>query len=170
MSEVQIDELLPHGGPMSLLDAVTSVSTDTIACESLSHQRKDNPLREDGSLHAVNLVEYAAQAMALHFAFLSGATLTGVVAEDALPMPDRAAPDRDPAGPAPRMSIAALRNLWFTGRDLAEVGGTITINARRQSHLDRGAIYEFVVSTAAPGPGLGGERLASGQITLIAAA
>jgi predicted hotdog family 3-hydroxylacyl-ACP dehydratase len=33
---------------------------------SATHRQLDNPLRADGMLHAVNLCEYAAQAMAVH--------------------------------------------------------------------------------------------------------
>jgi predicted hotdog family 3-hydroxylacyl-ACP dehydratase len=58
--------LIPHTGTMCLLDEVLDLDTTRLHARSASHQRTDNPLRADGMLHAVNLCEYAAQAMAVH--------------------------------------------------------------------------------------------------------
>lgn len=58
--------LIPHTGTMSLLDEVVEWDATRLHARSASHQRADNPLRADGVLHAVNLCEYAAQAMAVH--------------------------------------------------------------------------------------------------------
>lgn len=58
--------LIPHAGTMCLLDEVVEWNAMHLRARSASHQRTDNPLRADGMLHAVNLCEYAAQAMALH--------------------------------------------------------------------------------------------------------
>ncbi|MGN6790131.1 MAG: phosphotransferase [Rhodanobacteraceae bacterium] len=58
--------LIPHAGTMCLLDEVVEWDAMRLHARSASHQRADNPLRADGMLHAVNLCEYAAQAMAVH--------------------------------------------------------------------------------------------------------
>ena len=58
--------LIPHAGAMCLLDEVVEWDTARLHARSASHRRTDNPLRADGVLHAVNLCEYAAQAMAVH--------------------------------------------------------------------------------------------------------
>jgi predicted hotdog family 3-hydroxylacyl-ACP dehydratase len=58
--------LIPHAGAMCLLDEVVDWNTARLHARSTSHRRADNPLRADGILHAVNLCEYAAQAMAVH--------------------------------------------------------------------------------------------------------
>ena len=58
--------LIPHAGGMSLLDEVVEWDATHLHARSASHQRADNPLRAEGMLHAVNLCEYAAQAMAVH--------------------------------------------------------------------------------------------------------
>lgn len=58
--------LIPHAGGMCLLDEVVEWDPMHLHARSASHQRADNPLRADGMLHAVNLCEYAAQAMAVH--------------------------------------------------------------------------------------------------------
>lgn len=59
-------DLIPHAGTMRLLDEVLEWDATRLHARSASHQRADNPLRADGMLHAVNLCEYAAQAMAIH--------------------------------------------------------------------------------------------------------
>lgn len=59
-------DLIPHAGTMCLLDEVVDWDTVHLHARGASHRRADNPLRADGVLHAVNLCEYAAQAMAVH--------------------------------------------------------------------------------------------------------
>lgn len=58
--------LIPHAGAMCLLDEVVEWDATRLHARSATHQHADNPLRADGMLHAVNLCEYAAQAMAVH--------------------------------------------------------------------------------------------------------
>ena len=58
--------LIPHAGAMCLLDEVVEWDAMRLHARSATHQHADNPLRADGMLHAVNLCEYAAQAMAVH--------------------------------------------------------------------------------------------------------
>ncbi len=64
-------ELIPHRGAMSLLDAVVDWDDNRIHATSASHRRADNPLRSDGMLRNVHLCEYAAQAMAVHGGLLA---------------------------------------------------------------------------------------------------
>ncbi|MGH8183492.1 MAG: phosphotransferase [Rhodanobacteraceae bacterium] len=59
-------QLIPHTGAMCLLDEVVEWDATRLHARSASHRRADNPLRADDALHAVNLCEYAAQAMAVH--------------------------------------------------------------------------------------------------------
>lgn len=63
--------LIPHTGTMCLLDAVLQHDDTRIHAISATHANPDNPLRTDGSLHAVALCEYGAQAMAVHGALLA---------------------------------------------------------------------------------------------------
>lgn len=58
--------LIPHAGSMCLLDEVLDWDATRLHARSHSHRNPGNPLRADGVLHAVNLCEYAAQAMAVH--------------------------------------------------------------------------------------------------------
>jgi len=66
VTRTQIAGLIPHSGPMCLLDGVVEWDANHILCMSRSHRAVDNPLRTGGGLPAVCGVEYAAQAMAVH--------------------------------------------------------------------------------------------------------
>jgi predicted hotdog family 3-hydroxylacyl-ACP dehydratase len=68
--------MIPHRGAMCLLDGVQRWNETGIVCISETHHRVDNPLREDDRLRTVALVEYAAQAAAIH-ARLIGAGIGG---------------------------------------------------------------------------------------------
>jgi predicted hotdog family 3-hydroxylacyl-ACP dehydratase len=61
-----IAALIPHAGPMCLLDAVLAWDMTTIACVASSHRSAGNPLAANDRLDAVCGVEYASQAMAVH--------------------------------------------------------------------------------------------------------
>lgn len=71
LPETEWAHLIPHAGSMCLLDAVQSWDEQAIHATTSSHVREDNPLRGEGGLHAVNLAEYGAQAMAIHGGLLS---------------------------------------------------------------------------------------------------
>ncbi|WP_266180245.1 phosphotransferase [Dyella humicola] len=64
-------QLIPHQGTMCLLDAVQAWDATTIHATTIGHANADHPLRGKHGLHAVNLVEFGAQAMAVHSALLS---------------------------------------------------------------------------------------------------
>jgi predicted hotdog family 3-hydroxylacyl-ACP dehydratase len=73
---VQIDKeairrLIPHSGTMCLLDGVTFWDAETIECVSMTHLARDNPLRVEGRLLGVHLIEYGAQAIAVHGGLLA---------------------------------------------------------------------------------------------------
>ena len=76
----QIADLVPHVGAMVLLDRVLEWNADQLVAEATSHHRDDHPLRENGQLHAVHLIEYGAQAMAVH-----GGLLARAAGDDAAP-------------------------------------------------------------------------------------
>ena len=61
-----IERLVPHSGSMCLLDAVLNWDSESIVCSTASHRRDSNPFRESGELQSVILVEYGAQAAAVH--------------------------------------------------------------------------------------------------------
>ena len=71
MDRDDICSLIPHSGNMCLLDMVMSWDEENIHCSALTHRDTGNPLRRDGNLSTVNLIEYGAQAMAVHGALLA---------------------------------------------------------------------------------------------------
>jgi len=71
MDHKSICELLPHAGAMCLLDSVINLDDSNITCSAISHTDRDNPLRENNQLSAINAVEYGAQAMAVHSRILA---------------------------------------------------------------------------------------------------
>ena len=71
IGRVEILKLVPHAGAMCLIDRASSWDENEIHCASSSHRDPGNPLRHNGALAAVHLIEYAAQAAALHAALAS---------------------------------------------------------------------------------------------------
>jgi predicted hotdog family 3-hydroxylacyl-ACP dehydratase len=66
LDKAGIAALIPHVGPMCLLDAVLAWDMTSIACAASSHRSAGNPLAANKRLDAVCGVEYASQAMAVH--------------------------------------------------------------------------------------------------------
>jgi predicted hotdog family 3-hydroxylacyl-ACP dehydratase len=66
LDKAGIAALIPHAGPMCLLDAVLAWDMTTIACIASSHRLAYNPLAANDRIDAVCGVEYASQAMAVH--------------------------------------------------------------------------------------------------------
>lgn len=61
-----ISELLPHAGNARLLERVLRFNEEQILVSTATHRSPDNPLLHAGRLASVHLIEYGAQAMALH--------------------------------------------------------------------------------------------------------
>lgn len=76
----ELCRLIPHGESMCLLDHVKSWDENSILCSAVSQTDPDNPLCNEGLLDAINGVEYAAQAMAVHGALLEGGSEQHAVA------------------------------------------------------------------------------------------
>ncbi len=72
----RIEAMIPHKGAMCLWDEVVDWQDDRIRLRTRSHRDASHPLRSDGSLRAVHLCEYGAQAMAVHGG-LRGAAVGG---------------------------------------------------------------------------------------------
>lgn len=62
----RLADRIPHAGDMVLIDRVMASDAEHIHCRSRVDTTADHPLAHDGVLPATALVEYAAQAMALH--------------------------------------------------------------------------------------------------------
>lgn len=134
---VALAALVPHAGSMCLLDRVETWSARRIRCLSASHRRPDHPLRRDGVLASVHLLEYAAQASAVHGALLQGAG----------------------GSPAPLKYLAAARDFDLQVSSLDEVLAELSIEAECLQSLGAGGLYAFSVSAA-------GRLLAGGRLTV----
>jgi predicted hotdog family 3-hydroxylacyl-ACP dehydratase len=113
---------------MCLLDTVLSWDPDSIHCSASSHRLPDHPLRAHGRLGAACLIEYAAQAMAVHGALLASS-------------PARAVPA------ATIGMLASVRSVELLIADLDSITTDLSIRALRQHGDERGALYEFEIGS-----------------------
>jgi predicted hotdog family 3-hydroxylacyl-ACP dehydratase len=134
-----IARIIPHQGDMSLLDHVLSYDERSIECIALSHKLVSNPLRENGALHAVCGVEYAAQAMALHGALLS-----------------KAQNETAPRGGR----LAGIRMLELSVMRLDNIEADLLVVAKRVLGDAKNMVYEFTLSA-------GPAQLIEGKATVI---
>jgi predicted hotdog family 3-hydroxylacyl-ACP dehydratase len=130
--------LIPHAGTMCLLDEVVAWDESRLHACSTSHLRADNPLRAGGMLHAVNLCEYAAQAMAVHGALR----------------------ERDAGGPARPGFLVALRDVHLRVERVDEIEGSLQVHVECLIALADSLQYAFRVEHA-------GVLLASGRAAVI---
>ena len=138
LNAAQIARLIPHHGGMCLLAGVTQYDAQSITCLAVSHRLITNPLRENGLLQAVCGVEYAAQAMAIHGALLSGQS------------------DKSPRGGR----LAGVRSLALWVHRLDDIDADLEINAIQIMGDDNSMVYEFTVDAA-------GRHLLKGKATVI---
>jgi predicted hotdog family 3-hydroxylacyl-ACP dehydratase len=113
--------LIPHAGTMCLLDEVVAWDAMHLHARSASHQRADNPLRADGMLHAVNLCEYAAQAMAVHGALR----------------------ERDAGGSARPGFLVALREVELKVERIDDLEGQLEVHVERLIAMADSLQYAF---------------------------
>jgi predicted hotdog family 3-hydroxylacyl-ACP dehydratase len=129
---------IPHSGSMCLLERLLSWDAEAIHCATASHARADNPLRTASGLLAPNLIEYAAQAMALH---------GGLLAAD---------------GSQPSAGfLASTRNVRLAVARIDDVPGELQVHARRLSGDANQVLYEFAVHDAS------GRPLAEGRAVVV---
>jgi predicted hotdog family 3-hydroxylacyl-ACP dehydratase len=138
-----IARLIPHQGAMCLLARADRWDELTIVCHADNHRDPRHPLRSRSGLLSTCLIEYAAQAMALHGSLLA----------------------RGAAGPSARPGfLAAGRNVVFACLNLDDLPPTtpdelrIEVNCEARDH--RQLQYAFAVRHA-------GMPLAAGHITVV---
>ena len=133
------DELcarIPHAGSMCLIDRLTGWNDDAIQCSTQTHLDPANPLRRDGHLSAVHLIEYAGQAAAIHGALVRCGSGKGV---------------------GTRALLAAVSSLELEAPFLDLLEGPLDISAIRELSSSGNAIYRF--SAVAQGRAIGRGRL-----------
>jgi len=137
-----IEALIPHRGPMCLLDRMTSWDPARIECVAVNHRDAQHPLRSASGLLASAAIEYAAQAMAVHGALCAAAA------------GDRAAPGFLASARDVRLACRRLDDLPSADRD------ELVVVAERQAADAARLLYAFVLRH-------GGSELASGRVAVV---
>lgn len=138
IERAEIESLIPHKGSMCLLDVVEHWDAAGIRCRSETHRSAGNPLRSEGKLSAVHLVEYGAQAMAIHGGLL----------------------ERARGGAARPGLLVAVRDLKLEAARIDDIAAPLLVSARRLVANAGGWLYSFEVEA-------GGTKLASGRVGVI---
>jgi predicted hotdog family 3-hydroxylacyl-ACP dehydratase len=137
LSKAEIARLIPHGGPMCLLDGVVRWDASSIRCASRSHRDRDNPMRAGGQLPVVCGIEYAAQAMAVH------GGLAGIV------------------GAKPRSGyLVSVRDVAIGRSRLDDLAGELIVDAAKMMGDDSRIIYQFALR-------VGDLEILSGRATVV---
>lgn len=118
--------LIPHAGSMSLLDSVEQADAQSIVCTATSHTQPNHPMRVGSRLGAVAAIEYAAQAMALHSAWLKS---------------------QQNGQPSPASSgfLTSVRSIHCNEPWLDDLPNPLRIEAHCFAHDSNTAIYNFAV-------------------------
>ena len=131
--------LIPHDGDMCLLDRVVSWDDDTIICESSSHISDDNPLRSERGLSSISLIEYGAQAIAVHGGLRA----------------------RKKGFSAGEGYLAALRDVTMIRCYVDRAGDKLVVAAERVMSQEGNMVYRFEIS-------LDTVTVMSGRATIVA--
>ncbi|MDM0053453.1 hydroxymyristoyl-ACP dehydratase [Variovorax sp. J22R115] len=138
LDQAGIARCIPHSGTMCLLERLESWDANAIHCTTGTHTHADNPLRTASGLLSPNLIEYAAQAMALHGGLLA--------AEGSEPS----------AG-----FLASARNVRLAVERIDDIAGVLHVHAQRISGDVSQILYEFAVKDAH------GRPLAEGRAVVV---
>lgn len=135
----ELCHLIPHSDDMCLLDNVEFWDEDKIICHSNSHHLQKNPLRRNDSLSSVHVLEYAAQAMAVHGGL----------------------EDREKGKQMTEGYLAALRDVKLNLCELNLLKSELRIEANKIMSQGGNMIYSFNVSSE-------DINIASGRATVVA--
>lgn len=133
-----IRKLVPHAGAMCLLDSVIGWDETHLHARSDTHRNPDHPLRSDGQLGAIYLIEYGAQATAVHGALIAQA-------QDA-PF-------------APKL-LVSVRNVDLHVNRIDNIDATLDVHATRLISNAQGSIYRFAIQAS-------GRELVQGQVSIL---
>lgn len=136
-TRAEIAKVIPHSGPMCLLDGVLECDAQRIRCISGTHRNADNPMRSGDVLPALCAIEYAAQAMAVHGAW------------------DAKYEKRPRAG-----FLAALRDVSCHTMRLDDLSDDLIIEAEKVMGDEARVIYQFNIHA-------GTTKIMSGRATVV---
>ncbi len=66
LARLDIETLIPHSDGMCLLEKIVAYTPEYICCQTQTHLEVNNPLKREGALSNMHLIEYGAQAVAVH--------------------------------------------------------------------------------------------------------
>lgn len=138
LNQAEIRLLIPHSGCMCLLDEVVSWNEKTIMCRTRSHLSPNNPLRHSDGLSAIHLIEYGAQAMAIHGGLLA----------------------KSRGSSARPGYLAAARQVTLHSRWMSDIDAELTVEAEQLVDDSSNFLYSFRVLAL-------GNMLATGRATVI---
>lgn len=133
-------KLIPHQGASCLLDAVVEWDAERIVCTSHSHCSADNPLRHGGLLSPLALIEYGAQAMAIHAGLLAAEQGEAVA----------------------RRLLVSTQAVGFDCEDASLLAAPLHVHAQRRLADAAGALYQFEIFS-------GAHRCAWGRVGVLRA-
>ena len=129
VTKAQIVTLVPHAGNMCLIDEVITWNDTHIECMACLSAQSYHPLCLDGELSVIHLLEYGAQAMAVHAGLLRHNT----------PHNDRH------STPVPGF-LAAIRDARFFIESLHGCDHELHIQAYALIHSANGVVYELTIA------------------------
>jgi len=141
IDHARIRELIPHAGSMCLIESVTAWDESQIECLVVNHTATDHPLRHLNRLSAVHLIEYAAQAAAIHGALSNESN--GKKAEPGM--------------------LVAVRDCELLQETIDKLTNPLCVTARKKLANNDGLIYEFVIAASDQTP------LAKGRLSVMLA-
>jgi predicted hotdog family 3-hydroxylacyl-ACP dehydratase len=133
----QILKLVPHAGRMCLIERVSGWDPQQIHCEADSHHDPEHPMRRLGALAAVHLIEYGAQAAAIHASLLT----------------------TDPAHADKAGMLVSVRDCELCVERLDDLLHALQIRAKREAASAAALTYSFEVSHQ-------GLKLGSGRLMI----
>ena len=139
ISRDEIRSLIPHAGSMCLLESVEQWDDTSVRCTTRTHLDPAHPLRRDGRLAAIHLIEYGAQAMAVHGGLLAR---------------------RDAGATAARGMLTALRDCTLHVQRVDDLAAPLTVSARKLLAGASGWMYQFEISAD-------GRKLAEGRVSVM---
>ncbi|SHN91682.1 3-hydroxydecanoyl-[ACP] dehydratase [Bathymodiolus heckerae thiotrophic gill symbiont] len=133
-------ELIPHSGKMCLIDSIDKWDDESIVCITNTHLKSDNPLLSKGALPVSALIEYGAQAMAIHGALI--ADKSGEKMQEGY--------------------LAALKDVkFFNNLDISAISTSLVVEATRKFASQGNMVYEFLILSD-------DKSLISGRATVVA--
>ena len=126
VARAQLEALVPHAGAMCLWDEVLDWDAQRIVLRAHNHCDPAHPLRSGGTLRAVHLCEYGAQAMAVHGGLLA----------------------REQGGRAPPGMLVALRGVVLHVARIDDLPGPLQCEAEALVLSDTGQQYAFRITHA----------------------